>query len=101
MPNERISTNPALRLRNADDATRDSSACIAGRLSFQVVCLFVHDDSVPDDSFLAAQLHRFIREFDVRLAGSVRFDIAKIARVSLGRVGSAVIMFVWIKMTAG
>src|SRR4051794_19714551 len=50
----------ALRLPDADDAAGLTAASISGRLRFEIVFLLMHDDRVPNDRAVAAQLQRLV-----------------------------------------
>src|SRR5712691_2744752 len=86
--------------RRLDHAARNARAGVAGGIRFQVIFFLVNDDRLANDRIRAAQAHLPF-PIEVRLAGSIRFDIAEIARVTISRHRSAVMSMRRIKMGAG
>jgi len=86
--------------RRFNDSAREARARITRRIGFQVVRFFMHDHRFSDDRIWAAQI-QFPFPNEVSLAGSVDFNVAEIADVTLGRVRSAMMFMHRIKMPAG
>ena len=93
-------TFPGL-FRSLDHAARYARAGVAGGIRFQVVVLFVNHDRLADDRICATQTH-FPLPIEMRLAGGVRFEIAKVTSVTFGGSRRAAVMLMRrIKMRAG
>jgi len=86
--------------RRFNDSAREARAGITRRVGFQVVRFFMHDHRFSDDRIWAAQI-QFPFPNKVPLAGSVDFNVAEIADVTLGRVWAAMMLMHRIKMPAG
>jgi hypothetical protein len=97
---ERCAVIDRLLLRDSDHTARHSSTSVTSRLRFQVVCFFVHDHRVANDRIGAVQLHHAIGPFQVRFARRVRFDVAQITSVTVGRIRRTMLLVSGIKMSA-
>jgi hypothetical protein len=84
---------------DADHAAGETAAGIASRLR-PIVDLLVNDHTPAKNGILAAQFEHVVFQFQMRFAGAVRFDIAKIAGMPFGRVRSAVWLVHRIEMPA-
>ena len=90
-----------LAFRPADYAAGDTTACVPGWLSLQIVGFRVDDDRTADRRF------RIIREGDLmvdvielRVARSVCFYVAHVALVPRGRIWPGMRLVGWIEMRA-
>ncbi len=83
-----------------NDSARDARSGITRRIGFQVVRFFMHDHRFSDDRIWAAQI-QFPFPNEEPLAGSVNFNVAEIADMTLGRVRPAMMLMHRIKMPAG
>src|SRR5205085_8184841 len=83
-----------------DRAARDARAGITRWIGLQVVFLFVNDDRFADDRIRTAQA-QLAFPIEVRFAGSVGLDVAKVALVTFGARSSAMFVLHRIEMSAG
>src|SRR5437763_6034324 len=90
-----------LRLGYANDPAGKTTTGVPGRLRFQIISLFVDDDSVTNDRVSAGELHHLVIPFEMSLARRIRFNVAQIAGMAIARVGGTVRLVRLIKMAAG
>jgi hypothetical protein len=92
--------SPALRFRHADGAACHARAGVPRRLRLQVIRARMHDDAVPDDGVRAVKRDHGVYALVVRLAGSVRFEIAEVTGMPHGCIGTAMLHVMGIEVTA-
>jgi hypothetical protein len=88
-----------LGLGHADYTASYPRTGVAGRISFQIVLLSVNDDGSPDDRIFAAEF-QLAFPLQMSLAGSISFNIAEIAGVTLRSGRPVVVLMCRIKMAA-